>query len=306
MDSPEITSVTAADISRNFGQWQDRALRAPVVVTHHGRPRVVVISAELYSRQGTGPHLQAEPSSSEIGLHAVLGAMSEAFAAFDDGLRLTGSNLAFDTLVRINRAQLLGRSWSEIFPAARQTVIGENLKRAGYAGELVEFEAYVDAEGERRGTMRAFPYPGGVGLIAINRSEELNLRRRLSEKASFKAAFSGLHEVATLRLNSRGVIIGFDERFEEISGFQANEVRDCRLSDIFRPIERRKLGAIVERLLQNGAGEAMPATLLAKDGQERPLELSLAPIDMDGATLGLIVAARVLEGAPTVRGALTD
>lgn len=37
--------VTAGEISRNFGQWQDVALSGPVIVTHHGRPRVVMTSA---------------------------------------------------------------------------------------------------------------------------------------------------------------------------------------------------------------------------------------------------------------------
>lgn len=44
----DITYATAAEVSRNFGRWQDHALAGPVVVTHHGRPRVVVVSAQHY------------------------------------------------------------------------------------------------------------------------------------------------------------------------------------------------------------------------------------------------------------------
>lgn len=58
----EATYATAAEVSRNFGRWQDQALAGPVVVTHHGRPRVVVVSAQQYdvmleahtSESGTG------------------------------------------------------------------------------------------------------------------------------------------------------------------------------------------------------------------------------------------------------------
>lgn len=44
----EVAYATAAEVSRNFGRWQDQALAGPVVVTHHGRPRVVVVSAQQY------------------------------------------------------------------------------------------------------------------------------------------------------------------------------------------------------------------------------------------------------------------
>lgn len=44
----EVTYATAAEVSRNFGRWQDQALAGPVVVTHHGRPRVAVISAQQF------------------------------------------------------------------------------------------------------------------------------------------------------------------------------------------------------------------------------------------------------------------
>lgn len=50
----DVTYATAAEVSRNFGRWQDHALSGPIVVTHHGRPRVVVLSAHHYETL-TGP-----------------------------------------------------------------------------------------------------------------------------------------------------------------------------------------------------------------------------------------------------------
>ena len=48
---PQVTT-TAADLNRNFGLWQDRAMSEPILVTHHGRPRSVLVSAEDYRRLG--------------------------------------------------------------------------------------------------------------------------------------------------------------------------------------------------------------------------------------------------------------
>ncbi|MCA1443131.1 type II toxin-antitoxin system Phd/YefM family antitoxin [Ensifer sp. IC4062] len=42
--------VTAAAVSRNFGAYQDAAVREPVIITENGRPRTVLIAYEDYLR----------------------------------------------------------------------------------------------------------------------------------------------------------------------------------------------------------------------------------------------------------------
>ncbi len=42
--------VTAAAVSRNFGTYQDCAVREPVIITENGRPRTVLIAYEDYLR----------------------------------------------------------------------------------------------------------------------------------------------------------------------------------------------------------------------------------------------------------------
>jgi prevent-host-death family protein len=295
MESSESVSVTAGDISRNFGLWQDRALHAPVVVTHHGRPRVVVVSAELFQNLKPGTAGGHALSRAEIGLKAVLNAISEAFIAFDDQLQVAAVNTAFEALAGVNDAQLLGRDWTEIFPATRQAMIGEQLRRCLRTGEVVEFEAPAAPTGDRRCTLRAFPYPAGVAMTIVNRSEERDLRRRLGECLSFKAAFSGLHEVASVRLNIRGVIVALDEHFETLSGFSSEALLGCRLPDIFRPADRRHLAARIEHVLQTSEREVLTLTMLAKSGSEKVVELSLATVLDEGAPQGLVAAAHVVD-----------
>jgi prevent-host-death family protein len=38
------STVTAADMSKNFGAYQEAAVREPVIVTKNGRPRTVLIA----------------------------------------------------------------------------------------------------------------------------------------------------------------------------------------------------------------------------------------------------------------------
>lgn len=42
--------ISTADFVRSFGTWVDQAMSAPVMVTKHGRDRLVILSAEEYAR----------------------------------------------------------------------------------------------------------------------------------------------------------------------------------------------------------------------------------------------------------------
>lgn len=42
--------VTAAAVSKNFGAYQDAAVREPVIITKNGRPRTVLMAYEDYLR----------------------------------------------------------------------------------------------------------------------------------------------------------------------------------------------------------------------------------------------------------------
>ena len=44
------STATAAQVSRNFGVWQDAAVRSPVIITKNGRPRTVLIAYDDFLR----------------------------------------------------------------------------------------------------------------------------------------------------------------------------------------------------------------------------------------------------------------
>jgi len=47
--------ITATEFQQNVGAYSDAAQREPVVITHHNRDRLVLMSAEAYARlQGAG------------------------------------------------------------------------------------------------------------------------------------------------------------------------------------------------------------------------------------------------------------
>lgn len=45
-----VSKVPAAAVSKNFGAYQDDALREPVIITKNGRPRTVLLAYEDFVR----------------------------------------------------------------------------------------------------------------------------------------------------------------------------------------------------------------------------------------------------------------
>jgi prevent-host-death family protein len=44
------TTVSAAEVARNFGRYKELAQRGPVAVTSHGRDSIVLVSVDEYAR----------------------------------------------------------------------------------------------------------------------------------------------------------------------------------------------------------------------------------------------------------------
>lgn len=289
----EPSVVTAGEISRNFGQWQDRALSGPVIVTHHGRPRVVLVSADYYSasREHGAFHAgEDQEPSFETSQHAILDHVTEAFMALNAQLHITAVNHVFEALVGHSASQLVGRFWEELFPPTAHTLMGEQLKRALRTGETLEFEAPGDAPGVRRYAFRAFPYPGGVAVLIQNRTAEREMQAQLSEARALNAALSLLPAVMVLRLNVRGVLTSIDPSFAKRLGFSADELISCRLPDIVRPRDRADLTAAVEAVLQGDAPSQIATTLLVKDGGELRVRIGLAAVIREVVPDGLVAA----------------
>jgi prevent-host-death family protein len=63
------TTVTAAAVSKNFGAYQDAAVRDPVIITKNGRPRTVLLAYADFvrlSKRDRRVEMTAELSADEI------------------------------------------------------------------------------------------------------------------------------------------------------------------------------------------------------------------------------------------------
>ena len=80
--------VTSREFQRNFGRFQDEALKAPLSITRNGRERLVILSAEEYTRlKRRDRQAIAVENLSDADIEAILRAEPPAEAAqFDHEL----------------------------------------------------------------------------------------------------------------------------------------------------------------------------------------------------------------------------
>lgn len=289
----EPTVVTAGDISRNFGQWQDRALSGPVVVTHHGRPRVVLVSADVYSSWSTVAPAESSDGAFEASRAAILDHMAEAFMALDERLRITAVNHAFKALTGLSAAQMIGRSWEDLFPPFTQVVLGERLKQVLASGEAQDFEVAGDGLGRRRYAVHAFPHPGGVAVLVQNRTAEQDLRVQAHDAKALEEALGALSQVMVLRMNIRGLLTDVGKPFAQLVGFSEEELGARRLWDLVRPSEQQALAAALESVMESARAAQLTATLMTKDGGELPVKIGASAVVDDLTAQGLVATVAI-------------
>jgi prevent-host-death family protein len=280
--------TTAAEISRNFGQWQDRAMQAPVRVSHHGRPRVVVISADEFERltmHRGEPHearAQSGPTSeprSERALAGLLANMSEGFIALGADLRITGLNTVAESFLGLTADELIGKPVASIGDPSRAEVFVHRYRWVLRTGEVATFEGVSHICRGRSLRVRAFPLGDGVGVIFTNLTELMTLRDAESRWGAERRALRGHPQVVSAELNLLGFITAANTAFHDFVGFDAEQLAEVRLSDLVGAADRQALAQGINDLLQQRANLlVIDANFLTRAETRRTLRLSIAPI----------------------------
>ena len=136
--------VTASDLVRHFGLWQDRAARTPVYVMFRGRPRLVLLSIEVMEAL-VAPHVPTReiqgPDST-----ALLDLIRDMVVIADADLRITATSrtarayfgegvaagISLDTLVPIPARDILLKTLRHVMAAGVTQIVDlPSPRRAG-------------------------------------------------------------------------------------------------------------------------------------------------------------------------------
>ncbi|BCW88227.1 hypothetical protein sos41_13650 [Alphaproteobacteria bacterium SO-S41] len=284
--------VSAAEIIRNFGFWQQQALAKPLTITHHGRARVMLLSTEEYERlRGqNAPAGDAAPiNDAEIKLATILENMAEGFILYDRDLRLMEMNRVAEAYFGVSREHMLGKTVAEALGRPGNTIADEILRRVLRTGEIETYEASSAIFPGRKIMARAFPYRDGVASLSVNVTEREHMRAAAAEWVAGQTALAQLNQIALVKLDSRGRMTSVDEHFERLTGFTGSDLAEVRMFDIVENADRRRLQTGFESVISNRVPAAVAVRILGKSGDVRSVTLAMAPLTQDFTALGVLV-----------------
>ncbi|MBA4012369.1 MAG: hypothetical protein C0481_10930 [Phenylobacterium sp.] len=288
--------TTAAEISRNFGHWQDRAMQGPILVTHHGRPRLVVLAAEEFERLSEGLAAAAPAAAngeviSELSRDNFIANMFEGFMFFDADLRVRYANSVAVASAGLDPRELIGKRADSPEFGELGAILAARLRRVSRTGEAVQFESKGIFNPHRYFESKAFPFQGGVGITFSQLTEVLDLRRDSEVSRARSQAVDGLGVVSQLAVNAMGFIEEINGAFRDLVGFSDAHVLGARLVDLVAPPHRHDFGQAMNLVMQ-GRSEAYAGRVdfLVRERGHVEVKLSAVRQTHNDVCTGLAVA----------------
>ncbi len=295
--TPDSKTVTAAEIIRNFGHWQQQAMEAPLSITHHGRARVMLISADEYERLAA--RRPATSSSESLELLQFIENCYEGFLAYDADLRLTHMNRVAENYFGMPKASWIGRRVDDADDGPINPFIRSMMERVLSSGEPAEYEADSKMFPGRRLSLRTFPYKDGVASLFQNVTERERLRAISETSKATRLAVQQSGQIATVRLNARAWMDVVDHIFTEMTGFEAEDLKGIRLINCVVPQDRRLAQKFFDEVSAQIKSGVFTASIIVKSGEERRFKIAVVPMLRDFTPRGLLL---MLSRADDVRG----
>jgi len=292
--------ASSAEVSRNFGEWQDRAMTTPVRVTHHGRPRAVLLSIEAYEALRAGGGISPGTSSSQELVHALnalLSGLADGFLALDNSLHITAANAVAEAFFGRAQIQMLGQAFTALDPENPAVdVFIDRFRWVLRTGEPIRFQARTElgAAGPRTLAVSAFPYRGGVGVLLANVTQLEVLKAALADIQAEHEAMRTQGGIAVASLSPLGFFLRANDSACAQLGFDETRLREVRLVDLVRAASRPQLLEGMNRVVARQAPSfAIDVEFLCREGRIQPAHLSAAPTLRDGNCVALTIVWQV-------------
>ncbi len=274
--------VTASDLVRHFGIWQDRAARAPVYILHRGRPRLVLTSVDVMDAL-CAPHADRPEGSGQ--LEALLDVIESIVVLLDADHRVLaashGARGYFGDAVRAG-APLSGLA------SAGDDLLGAAVVRVAASGLSETIEARSPRFGDRLLAYVIDCGPSGciIQVRDTSAAEEMQLSRDQHESA-FKAieAAGGAYGF----VNLRGRIEQPTPSLAALTGASLDALAAARLVSLVAVGDRTVLGDAFEAAIDDRSAQSISASLLVGGAALRPVTIGLAPLMNAGHITGVTI-----------------
>ena len=271
-------------------------MQGPILVTHHGRPRLVVLSADEFMRLSEeGAEAESSPATGDevgtLGRDNFIANMFEGFVCFDADLRVRYMNSVAVASMGYGPRELVGKAVDSPEFGEQGVVLAARLRRVMRTGEMLQFESKGFFNPHRYFESRAFPFQGGVGITFSHLTELLDLRHEAEVSRAQGQAVDALGVISQLGVNAMGFIEETNAVFCELVGFVRSQVIGARMVDFVAPPRRHDFGQAMNAVMQGRAElQGGAVDLLVRDQGHVAVRLSAVRQMHNDVCTGLAVA----------------
>jgi PAS domain-containing protein len=272
--------VTASDLVRHFGIWQDRATRAPVYILHRGRPRLVMTSLDVMDAL-CAPHASRPVTGGY--LETLLDAIEGMVVILADDRTIAGTSRGarsyFGDMVRVG-APLdgLATPGDEALLAA--------VSRVAQSGLSETVECRSPRYADRLLAYRIDCGPNGCVLQIedATATEESHAWRDRHESVARAIEAAG-GAIATINL--RGRVEHASPKLAALTGASLEALAAARIVSLVAVGDRSALGDAFEAAIDRRASQSLEASLLVGGAALRHVSIGLSPLLNAGHVVGV-------------------
>ena len=248
----------------------------------------------------------ADPPSAEAYLAAIVESSDDAIISKDLDGTIRWCNAATERIFGYSAAELIGHPVRILIPADRQPEEDDILRRMRRGERIDHFETVrVAKDGHPiHISLTVSPVRDASGaIIGVSKTaRDITARKQAAAQLSaqqewFKVTLGSIGD-AVIASDAAGHVSYMNTTAEALTGWSIAEATGRPLADVFRIISedtRQRIENPASLVMQSGqvVGLANHTVLISRDGKERPIADSAAPIqDGEGNLLGVVLVFR--------------
>lgn len=293
------SSVSAADLVRHFGNWQDRARDRPIVVTRHGKNTHALLSYDKYLAL-TGPNEFPDAGNAiDRSIVAMFDEISTAIFILNDDLAVLQANRAARDLIRFGNGQIGLRPFDALFPESGNELIYRYLRRTIASGEHLSADTRL-ANSERWIHFQTMRVPAGVAIKMRDTTEDITARHMADVKESMIAAIEADGSIGYARISVREIVERADRVLIGMLGITEDVFCRVKFSTVIPASHRAAFTEALERVFAGHGPVSIESRLFSREGEQLPVRMSIVELRGDYASEGAIVV--ITRVAATIAG----
>ncbi|HSI16302.1 MAG TPA: PAS domain-containing protein [Sphingomonas sp.] len=282
------SSVSAADLVRHFGNWQDRARDQPIVVTRHGKNTHALLAYDKYLAL-VGPNdLHDGGDAIDRSIVAMFDEIPTAIFILSDDLAVLQVNRAARDLIRLGSGQVGLRPLAALFPETGNELIYRYLRRTVATGEHLSADTRL-ANSERWIHFQTMRVPAGVAIKMRDTTEDITARHIADVKEGMIAAMEADGSIGYARISVREMVERADRVLIEMLGISEDVFRRVKFSTVIPASHRASFTEALEQVFAGHGPVSIESLLFSRDGTQLPVRMSIVELRGDYASEGAIV-----------------